>query len=149
MRGYYERCVLKEGHLLENNTVSIISLLLRVEYFYILYFYNSHCSVLTKNYQHTLALVFAVREINENREILPNITVGFNIYNSYYNARQTYHATMELLSTKNRLIPNYRCDNKQNNLITVIGGLEPETSLHIATILSIYNIPQVECIFEV
>ncbi|XP_015279007.1 PREDICTED: vomeronasal type-2 receptor 26-like [Gekko japonicus] len=97
--------------------------------------------VLTKNYQHIMALVFAVTEINGNHEILPNITLGFNIYDSYYNARQTYHATMELLSTKNRFIPNYR-HNSHNNLIAVIGGLEPEISLHIATMLSIYNIPQ-------
>nr|XP_056720304.1 vomeronasal type-2 receptor 26-like [Euleptes europaea] len=97
--------------------------------------------VLTKNYQHILALVFAVTEINANHQLLSNITLGFNIYESYYNARWTYHATMELLSTKNRFIPNYRCDI-QNNLIAVVGGLEPETSFYMATMLGIYNIPQ-------
>ncbi|XP_053216066.1 vomeronasal type-2 receptor 26-like [Podarcis raffonei] len=98
--------------------------------------------VLTKNYQHVLALAFAVKQINENSHLLPNVTFGFHIYDTTFNTKQTYHATLKLLSTSRRLIPNYRCDT-WNNLVAVIGGLESETSLHIATIIRIYNIPQV------
>ncbi|XP_053120329.1 vomeronasal type-2 receptor 26-like [Hemicordylus capensis] len=97
---------------------------------------------LTKNYQHILALAFAVREINENPQLLPNITLGLQIYDSYFNAKSTYHATMLLMSSLKRFVPNYVCD-PQNNLITVIGGLDPLTSLHIATLLDIYKIPQI------
>ncbi|XP_053120327.1 vomeronasal type-2 receptor 26-like [Hemicordylus capensis] len=97
---------------------------------------------LTKNYQHILALAFAVKEIDENPQLLPNITLGLQIYDSYFNAKSTYHATMLLMSSLKRFVPNYVCD-PQNNLITVIGGLDPLTSLHIATILDIYKIPQI------
>ncbi|XP_061447662.1 vomeronasal type-2 receptor 26-like [Rhineura floridana] len=97
--------------------------------------------VLTKNYQHVLALVFAVKEINENNQILPNVTLGFHIYDTNFNTKQTYHATLKLLCIGRRLVPNYKCDT-WNNLLAVIGGLESETSLHIATILGVYNIPQ-------
>nr|XP_056720312.1 vomeronasal type-2 receptor 26-like [Euleptes europaea] len=102
---------------------------------------NSMSLILTKNYQHVSALAFAVREINENLQVLPNISLGFNIYENYFDARWTYHATMELLSSLTKLIPNYKCD-EQADLIAVIGGLQPETSHHMATMLSIYNIPQ-------
>nr|XP_034992571.1 vomeronasal type-2 receptor 26-like [Zootoca vivipara] len=98
--------------------------------------------VLTKNYQHVLALAFAVKQINKNSHLLPNVTLGFHIYDTTFSTRQTYHATLKLLSTSRRLIPNYKCDT-WNNLVAVIGGLESETSLHIATIIRIYNIPQV------
>ncbi|XP_054850030.1 vomeronasal type-2 receptor 26-like [Eublepharis macularius] len=97
--------------------------------------------VVTKNYQHLLALVFAVEEINENRQILPNVTLGFNIYDSYFDAWRTYHATLELLSSLNKFIPNYKCDT-QNKLISVIGALYTETSLNIAEVLGIYKVPQ-------
>ncbi|XP_062992886.1 vomeronasal type-2 receptor 26-like [Elgaria multicarinata webbii] len=98
--------------------------------------------IVPKNYQHLLAFAFAVKEINENPKILPNLTLGFHIYDSYDNARRTYRATMLLLSALERLVPNYIYDTR-NNLIAVIGGLDTEISLHIANILDIYKIPQV------
>ncbi|XP_042329704.1 vomeronasal type-2 receptor 26-like [Sceloporus undulatus] len=97
--------------------------------------------ILPKNYQHVLALAFAVKEINENPQFLCNLTLGFDIYDSYDDAGRTYQATMLLLSGKERLIPNYLCDI-QNNLIGVIGGLESQISMHIATVLDIYKVPQ-------
>uniref|UniRef100_A0A8C5RGP6 G-protein coupled receptors family 3 profile domain-containing protein n=1 Tax=Laticauda laticaudata TaxID=8630 RepID=A0A8C5RGP6_LATLA len=97
--------------------------------------------LIPKNYQHILALEFAVKEINENPQFLPNLTLGFHIYDSYDNGQRTYHATMLLLSSMEKLIPNYVC-NIQNSAIAVVGGLDAHISLHVATILDIYKIPQ-------
>ncbi|XP_061447622.1 vomeronasal type-2 receptor 26-like [Rhineura floridana] len=97
--------------------------------------------VVPKGYQHILALAFAVMEINENPQLLPNHTLGFHIYDSYVDARKTYHATMLLLSTLENFSPNYVCGIK-NNLTAVIGGLDSQISLYVGTILDIYKIPQ-------
>ncbi|XP_033024164.1 vomeronasal type-2 receptor 26-like [Lacerta agilis] len=97
--------------------------------------------VVPKNYQHILALQFAVKEVNENPQLLPNVTLGFHIYDSYFNAKWTSHATMLLISTLETFVPNYICDIKKN-LIAIIGGLDSQTSLHVATILDIYKVPQ-------
>ncbi|XP_060549670.1 vomeronasal type-2 receptor 26-like [Pantherophis guttatus] len=99
-------------------------------------------SILTKHYQHILALAFAVKEINKNSQLLPNFSLGFHIYDSYFNAKRTYCATIQLMSTSDRFMPNYKC-GIQNNLIAVIGGLDAQTSLHMANILDIYKIPQI------
>ncbi|XP_060110792.1 vomeronasal type-2 receptor 26-like [Heteronotia binoei] len=97
--------------------------------------------VRTSYYQHVLAMAFAVKEINENLQLLPNVTLGFHIRDNYMTDWNTYRATIQLLSAKNRFIPNYKCDF-QNNVIAVVGGVQAKTSLYIATVLSIYNIPQ-------
>ncbi|XP_053216050.1 vomeronasal type-2 receptor 26-like [Podarcis raffonei] len=94
-----------------------------------------------KYYQHVLSSVFAIKEINENSQILPNATFGFHIYDSYINARMTHQNTLKLLSSQEKIIPNFKCD-KQKNLIAVIGGLDSEISLYMATLLGIYKIPQ-------
>ncbi|KAF7237947.1 hypothetical protein EYD10_15330 [Varanus komodoensis] len=98
--------------------------------------------VMPKNYQHILALVFAVKEINENPAILPNITVGLHVFDNYYSTQVTYEATLHLLSTQDKFVPNYKCDI-QDHLITVIGGLDAETSCYMATVLNAYKIPQI------
>nr|XP_034992568.1 vomeronasal type-2 receptor 26-like [Zootoca vivipara] len=97
--------------------------------------------ILTKNYLHTLALVYAVKEINESHYILPNVTLGFHIYECYSIAHWTYLGVLQLLSAENRFFPNYRC-GVQNQLMAVIGALYSETSLHMATLLGMYKVPQ-------
>nr|XP_056720338.1 vomeronasal type-2 receptor 26-like [Euleptes europaea] len=94
-----------------------------------------------KNYQHNLALAFAVKEINGNPNILPNITLGFHILNSYYVAKMTSKATLSLLSSQHLFVLNFKCDT-QSNLIAVIGGQSSEVSADIATKIVIYKIPQ-------
>ncbi|XP_066486308.1 vomeronasal type-2 receptor 26-like [Tiliqua scincoides] len=98
--------------------------------------------VLPKNYQHVLSMAFGVKEINENPKILPNVSLGFHIYDSYRHAQMTHQNTLKLLSTEERMVPGYKC-NKQKNLPAVIGGLDSDISLHIATLLSTYKIPQI------
>nr|XP_028560497.1 vomeronasal type-2 receptor 26-like [Podarcis muralis] len=99
--------------------------------------------VVPKGYQHIVALAFAVKEINEDPHILPNITLGFHLYDSYIAARSTYLATLLLLSMVKRFVPNYICD-VENNLTGVIGGLDSEISFYVATVLDIYKIPQTQ-----
>lgn len=98
-------------------------------------------SVMLKKYQHTLALAFAVNEINGNSMILPNRTLGFHIYDSHFDAQITYQNTLNLLFNQKPTLLNYKCSKKIP--AAVIGGTDSETSLHIATILGIYKIPQV------
>ncbi|XP_053216409.1 vomeronasal type-2 receptor 26-like [Podarcis raffonei] len=97
--------------------------------------------MMTKFYQHVLALAFAVEEVNENPKILPNITLGFHIYDSYFDAKMTYRTTLDLLFKSHRFILNYKCDT-QKNLIAIIGGLSYDTSFHMADTISLYKIPQ-------
>ncbi|XP_063158536.1 vomeronasal type-2 receptor 26-like [Candoia aspera] len=94
-----------------------------------------------KYYQNIVALAFTVKEINKNPQILSNVTLGFHIYDSHFNAQKTYHATMLLIYKMKSFAPNYIC-GMQNDLTAVIGGLDSKTSIDIANLLDIYKVPQ-------
>ncbi|XP_032092120.1 vomeronasal type-2 receptor 26-like [Thamnophis elegans] len=94
-----------------------------------------------KHYQNIVAQAFAIKEINKNSAILSNVTLGFNIYDSYASAQKTYHSTMLLIYNRKNPFLNYICDI-QNHLTSVIGGLDSKTSIVIANLLDIYKIPQ-------
>ncbi|XP_032092321.1 vomeronasal type-2 receptor 116-like [Thamnophis elegans] len=97
--------------------------------------------VITKFHQHILALAFAVKEITEDPQILPNITLGFHIYDSYLHARMTYRTTLDLLFKSKEFLPNYKCDS-QKNLMAIIGGLDFDTSSYIGELIGFFKIPQ-------
>ncbi|XP_060137320.1 vomeronasal type-2 receptor 26-like [Zootoca vivipara] len=98
--------------------------------------------VVTKFYQHILALVFAIDEINENPRMLPNVSLGFHIYDSYYDSKITYQNTLDLIFKSHHFVPNYRC-GIQKNVIGIIGGLSSDTSWCMANILGLFKIPQI------
>ncbi|KAM6467365.1 vomeronasal type-2 receptor 26-like [Liasis olivaceus] len=74
-----------------------------------------------KNYQHLLALAFAIQEINKDPRLLPNISLGFRIYEEDHYASMAQDVSLSLLSSRGKMFPNYQCD-AQDNLLSVLGG---------------------------
>nr|XP_056720302.1 vomeronasal type-2 receptor 26-like [Euleptes europaea] len=97
--------------------------------------------LMPQNYQNILVLAFAVKEINENPQILPNLTLGFHIYDSHMNSRLTYRAALQHISPRNKFVPNYKCDI-QDYLQVVLEDVHSENSQLIFDLFNIYKIPQ-------
>nr|XP_020633386.1 vomeronasal type-2 receptor 26-like [Pogona vitticeps] len=103
--------------------------------------FSDYIIVMTKFYQHILSLAFAVKQINEDPNILPNATLGFHIYDSYNDVQMIYRSSLYLLFRSHKFVPNYLC-GVHKNIIAVIAALSPKTSFLMAQILSITKIPQ-------
>ncbi|XP_043921846.1 vomeronasal type-2 receptor 26-like [Protopterus annectens] len=93
-------------------------------------------------YRFVLATVFAIEEINQNPNILPNITLGFRIYDSCYSEVKALIGTLWLLTGKNKTAPNFRCDPAALPS-AIIAELASKSSLPIARILALYRYPQI------
>ncbi|XP_060548625.1 vomeronasal type-2 receptor 26-like [Pantherophis guttatus] len=94
-----------------------------------------------KNYQQFLTLKFAVSEVNRNGDLLPNITLGFHIYDNHQTERNSSLISLSLLSTHGQMVPGYKCGMK-NPLLSVIGSGNPKSSRQMASIFSIFKVPQ-------
>ncbi|KAJ1130991.1 hypothetical protein NDU88_009334 [Pleurodeles waltl] len=93
-------------------------------------------------YHRLLAMVYAVQEVNQNPHLLPNITLGFNIYDSCYNEDDALRATLQILSGQEDASPNYRCD-MGSRTAGIIGDMLNTASIMMARLLGIYRYPQV------
>ncbi|XP_070591695.1 vomeronasal type-2 receptor 26-like [Erythrolamprus reginae] len=99
------------------------------------------------NYQYFQALMFGVMEVNKDRHLLPNITLGFHIYENVQIQRYISSHSLSLLSTQGQMLPGYKCD-RQDLLLSVIGGDNAKSSSQMASIFSIYKVPQLGVGFE-
>uniref|UniRef100_A0A670ZL02 G-protein coupled receptors family 3 profile domain-containing protein n=1 Tax=Pseudonaja textilis TaxID=8673 RepID=A0A670ZL02_PSETE len=72
----------------------------------------SHYRPLLRNYHQFLALMFAVIQVNKEQLLLPNITLGFHIYDNQKTERKIFTFSLSLLSTRDRMVPGYKCDRQ-------------------------------------
>ncbi|XP_078242550.1 vomeronasal type-2 receptor 26-like [Pogona vitticeps] len=98
------------------------------------------------NYWRTLSFLFAVRDVNQNPSLLPNLTLGYNVYDNYFDVGTTYAVMADLLSTGKANIPNYSCGQRED-LLALLEGQESEISKEISTLTGLYKIPQVSYSF--
>ncbi|CAN2390538.1 vomeronasal type-2 receptor, partial [Pristimantis euphronides] len=92
--------------------------------------------------RHLLVFIFTIEEINRRSDILPNITLGYKIYDSCVLEHKAVQSTLSILSGREEAVPNYSCDEK-SKVVAFIGHLTSSSSLAIAEITGIYGYPQI------
>ncbi|XP_041429869.1 vomeronasal type-2 receptor 26 [Xenopus laevis] len=108
------------------------------------FFSKKHLNVRSslQYYRHFLAAIFAIEEINRNLNILPNVTLGFHIHDSWANERKAISSIFSILTGSSDYVPNYKCT--QNRIPSAfIGHLLSSVSNVMYQITSIYGFPQV------
>nr|XP_051696611.1 vomeronasal type-2 receptor 116-like isoform X1 [Oryctolagus cuniculus] len=93
----------------------------------------------SKNYQYVLALVFAIEEINKNPHLLPNMTLGFDLYNVMHSDMMVMENPFIWLVGMEKHVPNYTC-RKQSKSVAIISGTS--IAVQMGTLLELYKIPQ-------
>uniref|UniRef100_A0A803J740 G-protein coupled receptors family 3 profile domain-containing protein n=1 Tax=Xenopus tropicalis TaxID=8364 RepID=A0A803J740_XENTR len=73
-----------------------------------------------EHFQSMEALIFAVEEINVDPELLPHITLGFQIFDTCIALRQAVYGALWMLSGGQGISPNYQC-HKEAPLAGIIG----------------------------
>uniref|UniRef100_A0A4W3GBY7 G-protein coupled receptors family 3 profile domain-containing protein n=1 Tax=Callorhinchus milii TaxID=7868 RepID=A0A4W3GBY7_CALMI len=115
------------------------------EKFYGLFFFcilSIDSTLSMKTYRWMQDMIFTVEEINKDPELLPNITLGYAIYDTCYNIPKTVENAFALVSGKETFTPNYQC-KLNSTLAAVVGGSISTISIAMASVLGLYRYPQI------
>ncbi|XP_043929433.1 extracellular calcium-sensing receptor-like [Protopterus annectens] len=93
-------------------------------------------------YEKLLALIFTTEEIQNDPELLPNVTLGYVIYDSCSAISRALEGTMRLLTGQRKTIPNYNCQ-ALSSVVAVVGDSYSSTSMPMARLLGLYKFPQI------
>lgn len=91
-------------------------------------------------------MIFAIEEINRNGELLPNVTLGYKIYDSCSTPHKALKASIELMggekysSFQKGWQRNGTC---HGTIPVVIGDGGSTQSLVVARFLGVFHVPQV------
>ncbi|XP_072006387.1 extracellular calcium-sensing receptor-like [Engystomops pustulosus] len=104
---------------------------------------RSTCSMFHfESYQQLQAMIFAIEEINKDPNTLPNVTLGFQAYDSCDALHLDLESSLQVLTGTDSAIPNYRC-TPDVPLTAIIGPAISTHSILLAHILGIYKYPQI------
>ncbi|XP_075434379.1 extracellular calcium-sensing receptor-like [Ascaphus truei] len=96
----------------------------------------------SEGYQQFQAMRFTMEEINRRPDLLPNITLGFQIYDSCSVLQHELDGTLKVLTGQVQGIPNYSC-REGPPLPAIIGHSTSTYSILMAHILGLYRYPQI------
>ncbi|XP_013910441.1 PREDICTED: vomeronasal type-2 receptor 26-like [Thamnophis sirtalis] len=77
----------------------------------------------------------------EPYQFLQNLTLGYSIYDNYFNTLHTSDALLDMLSTGETNVPNYSCGRK-DKLLALIDGADNDISIQMSTLVGTYKISQ-------
>uniref|UniRef100_H2LLW9 G-protein coupled receptors family 3 profile domain-containing protein n=1 Tax=Oryzias latipes TaxID=8090 RepID=H2LLW9_ORYLA len=100
-------------------------------------------SINSRELRFSRAMIFAIEEINNSRELLPGIKLGYQIHDKCAAVPVAMYAAFQLISGKNTVFYKDKNCSQSGMVAAVIGGSGSTSSIGISRITGPFNIPQV------
>ncbi|XP_063281784.1 uncharacterized protein LOC134566000 [Pelobates fuscus] len=94
------------------------------------------------HYKNLLSFILSIQDINMDSKILPNITLGYHVYDSCSDGLKAVKNVLQILSGPGKVLPNYSC-MEGGKLAGVIGDHYSITTIPMAQILGVYRYTQI------
>ncbi|XP_077326760.1 extracellular calcium-sensing receptor-like [Lithobates pipiens] len=100
------------------------------------------CTALsTMDYSWFQAVIYAIKEINADDLLLPNVKLGFQNFDSCTHTAKALWGTFWTLTGREQPILNYQCNRKIP--MAIVGEALSSSSIAMATVLGTYMYPQI------
>ncbi|CAH6897347.1 Vmn2r3 [Phodopus roborovskii] len=86
-------------------------------------------------------MIHTIKEINERKDILPNHTLGYQIFDTCYTISKTMETAFTFLTGQEEYQPNFR-NGTGKYLVGIIGAGGSSLSVAASRILGLYYVPQ-------
>ena len=88
-------------------------------------------------------MAFAIDEINRNSNLLPNVTLGYSLYDNCVKLGIGFRAALSLVSgQEEQFILNETCAGTPP-VIGIVGDSSSTRSIAISTVIGLYSVPMV------
>ncbi|CAH2299359.1 vomeronasal type-2 receptor 26-like [Pelobates cultripes] len=103
------------------------------------------------DYINMLIFIFAIEQVNMSPDILPNITLGYHLYDSCADARKALKSVVQILSGPRKNIPNYSCNEEPFASEPFVMRLSVSAWLlsHQLLIIIMYNFMHLSYVFKI
>ncbi|KAE8295149.1 Extracellular calcium-sensing receptor [Larimichthys crocea] len=96
-----------------------------------------------------MTMAFAVDEINRNSNLLPNVTLGYSLYDNCVQLAIGFRAAMSLVSgQEEQFVLDETCAGTPP-VIGVVGDSSSTRSIAISTVLGLYRVPMVSTMIQI
>ncbi|XP_055030586.2 extracellular calcium-sensing receptor-like [Misgurnus anguillicaudatus] len=92
------------------------------------------------SFQQAQTMIFAIDEINRNPNFLPNITLGYHLYDNCVMLGMAFRAAIALVSGTQRSFFNLNCTGPPP-VIGIVGDSNSTPSIAISSVLGLFRVP--------
>ncbi|CAM4579309.1 unnamed protein product [Leuciscus chuanchicus] len=93
-----------------------------------------------ESFQQAQTMAFAIDEINKNPNLLPNITLGYHVYDNCMMLGMAFRAAISLASGTEEYFSNLNCTGPPP-VIGIVGDSSSTASIAISSILGLFRVP--------
>ena len=94
-------------------------------------------------------MAFAIDEINSNPSLLPNVTLGYSIYDTCARVGVGFHAALSLISGREEQFHLYEsCVAPPPPMLGIVGPSTSISSIYISRMLGLYSVPMVSFLLK-
>ena len=93
-------------------------------------------------------MAFAVDEINRNSKLLPNISLGYSLYDSCFKLGISFRAALSMTSGRGEPFQLNESCYGYPPVLAIVGDSSSTRTIAISSILSLYSLPMVSQILE-
>ncbi|KAG2462927.1 CASR protein, partial [Polypterus senegalus] len=98
-------------------------------------------SISLREIQFARTMIFAIEEINNDKEIIPGVSLGYKIYDVCSNIHLSIKATMALMNGEEDELLNEKSCNQPSTVYTIIGQTSSSPTIAISTTVGPFRIP--------